>query len=64
MKTAPCKDCQKRELGCHATCEEYLAYHAERVKTCAEQQNRNRANLPQSPKKIKQINSFLKNRRH
>ena len=23
---APCKNCEKRKLGCHATCEEYLAY--------------------------------------
>lgn len=61
MKTAPCKDCQKRELGCHATCEAYLAYHAERVKIYTEQQTRDRINLPQSPKKIKQINSYLKN---
>ena len=22
----PCKDCQKRKIGCHAKCEEYLAY--------------------------------------
>lgn len=61
MKTAPCKGCEKRHIGCHATCEVYLAYHAERVKICAEQQTRDRVNLPQSPKKIKQINSFLKN---
>lgn len=61
MKTAPCKGCEKRHIGCHATCEAYLEFHAERVKICAEQQTRDRINLPQSPKKIKQINSFLKN---
>jgi len=61
VKTAPCKDCQKRELGCHATCEDYLAYHAERVAIYTEQQNRDHVVLPQSPKKIKQINSYLKN---
>ena len=22
----PCKDCQQRKIGCHAKCEEYLAY--------------------------------------
>lgn len=24
--TAPCKDCARREIGCHASCEEYLCY--------------------------------------
>jgi hypothetical protein len=23
---APCKDCEKRELGCHSKCEEYQAF--------------------------------------
>ena len=63
MKTAPCKDCQKRELGCHTTCEEYLAFHEERVKIYTEQQTRDRVVLPQSPAKTKQINSYLKKRR-
>lgn len=26
MKNAPCKDCEKRELGCHARCEDYKEY--------------------------------------
>ncbi len=26
MKNAPCKDCGKRKLLCHSTCEEYIAY--------------------------------------
>ena len=25
----PCKDCAKREVGCHAKCEEYAKYRAE-----------------------------------
>lgn len=25
--TAPCKDCERREVGCHAKCKEYLDYH-------------------------------------
>lgn len=24
--TAPCKDCARREVGCHAKCKEYLEY--------------------------------------
>lgn len=24
--TAPCKDCQKRQLHCHSSCEEYKAF--------------------------------------
>lgn len=27
---APCKGCQDRQVGCHSTCEKYLAYQAER----------------------------------
>ena len=64
MNRTPCKDCRKREIGCHAVCEEYLAFREERTKICTELQARSRASLPQSSKKIKQINSFLKNRRH
>ena len=26
MAVAPCKDCSKRELGCHSKCPEYIAY--------------------------------------
>lgn len=27
--SAPCKDCEKRRLGCHGKCEEYKAFRAE-----------------------------------
>lgn len=27
MIVAPCQDCVNRQLGCHATCESYLAYN-------------------------------------
>lgn len=26
---APCKGCQEREVGCHATCERYQQWHEE-----------------------------------
>ena len=26
-KDAPCRNCQKREIGCHASCREYLEWH-------------------------------------
>ena len=29
MKTAPCKACDKRELGCHAGCGAYKEFKAE-----------------------------------
>jgi hypothetical protein len=25
---APCKDCEKREVGCQCKCKSYLKYHA------------------------------------
>lgn len=27
---APCKDCAKRELGCHSRCDKYKEYEEER----------------------------------
>ena len=27
---APCKDCQERTVGCHSSCDKYLAFRAER----------------------------------
>lgn len=35
MTKTPCYNCEKREAGCHAICEEYKAWksaHTERVK--------------------------------
>jgi len=29
MKQAPCKDCTKRELGCHGKCELYKEFQVE-----------------------------------
>jgi hypothetical protein len=31
---APCKDCERREVGCHSVCAEYKEYneHRERVR--------------------------------
>ena len=28
----PCKDCPRREIGCHAKCPDYVEYAAERAK--------------------------------
>jgi len=28
MTIAPCRDCTKREIGCHSTCKDYKAYRA------------------------------------
>lgn len=25
-KSAPCRDCEQREIGCHGRCEQYKAY--------------------------------------
>jgi len=33
MRTAPCKDCTNRILGCHSTCEKYQEYAAHQAKT-------------------------------
>lgn len=30
--TPPCKDCQKRHLGCHGSCEEYKTWSVDNYK--------------------------------
>ena len=30
MINAPCKDCIKRQLGCHSTCQDYKQFRKER----------------------------------
>lgn len=32
MKSNPCKDCQARQVGCHAGCERYIAAHEQHVR--------------------------------
>lgn len=29
MTDYPCKGCEKRQLGCHSTCEDYIKIHRE-----------------------------------
>ena len=31
-KNPPCKDCEKRHVGCHSSCEDYIAYSENRAK--------------------------------
>lgn len=31
-RNSPCKNCEDRELGCHSTCERYIAYTDARAK--------------------------------
>lgn len=37
MKQAPCRDCEKRTVGCHASCEQYQAFRRYREAVKAEQ---------------------------
>ncbi len=38
----PCKDCEKRYLGCHSDCESYKAYRADREADYEKRMNRRR----------------------
>lgn len=29
MKVAPCKDCEKRVVGCHSSCEDFVQWEQE-----------------------------------
>lgn len=42
---APCKDCEKRHVGCHDTCEAYQKYHAER-EAIRKERERQKATTP------------------
>lgn len=35
-KTAPCKDCEERDVGCHATCAKYSAWQKKHIAELAE----------------------------
>ena len=47
----PCKDCRKRTLGCHATCDAYLTARAKQTE------------LNEKERKYKQINFIPKRRK-
>ena len=36
MLKPPCKDCIDRKVGCHSTCEKYIAYDEERKRISSE----------------------------
>lgn len=38
MKQAPCRSCKKRELHCHSTCEDYIAFSNYRKSILKEKQ--------------------------
>ena len=44
MSKAPCYNCTERTVGCHATCERYLAWSAER-REAVESEWRSRADV-------------------
>ena len=52
---APCKGCEKREVGCHATCEDYLTY-----RELKDEQN---AELKEKAKREQEQNDIEKSRK-
>jgi len=56
MKTAPCKDCPDRTVGCHASCEKYIAFAAERERIRTEKWLDSQNETIPNQKKIKNIN--------
>ena len=35
MKNAPCLNCERRAVGCHSTCEDYLGFKSEHERVAA-----------------------------
>lgn len=56
MIQPPCKDCPDRTVGCHASCEKYTAFAAERERIRAARWKDGQNKTLPSPGKIKNIN--------
>lgn len=56
MIQPPCKDCPDRTVGCHATCEKYLDFAAERERIRTEKWLDSQNETIPNQKKIKNIN--------
>lgn len=52
---APCKGCTERRIGCHASCEAYLAYAKEREAIRAARLQEGEARERDSAEKIRNI---------
>lgn len=55
MMQAPCEGCTDRRLGCHAECERYAAFDAERKQLQAERILRNDSYPVDNPEKLRSI---------
>lgn len=55
MIKPPCKDCPDRTVDCHAECEQYAAFDAERKQLQAERILRNDSYLVDNPEKLRSI---------
>ena len=42
--TPPCNNCSDRYIGCHGSCERYIAYKSERDRLLAEQHKNSQVN--------------------
>lgn len=40
MSTGPCKDCEKRAVGCHGSCPEYQKYYKANREAAAERRKK------------------------
>lgn len=49
--TCPCRDCDKRTIGCHSKCEQYKEWAKENEKLRTERYERNRAEYLSRPGK-------------
>lgn len=57
MKTAPCKDCEERHLGCHSECKRYLEYLNEHKEIMAAEKLR-RKNTYYSKEELKWMRNW------
>ena len=60
--TAPCKDCEKRESGCHSRCDLYKEWRAEMDKAAERRQKAREAEPVLCRKVMRQVFKEMKRR--
>lgn len=63
MTKNKCKNCDHREVGCHSTCPDYLAWKAEREDVKEKRRKDATLNANFYNFKMEQVKKFKKNRR-
>lgn len=59
MEKSPCRGCDERRIGCHASCEKYIDWKNRQLKIC-QSRIEERLKMQSTPAAIKRHNKWLK----